>query len=872
MEIPIAVTDAEDARQHKRTTSSVLKSIMGPRTHRRNQSAGAGLTNAKSNADPYATGYEPTKALPMLPPNHPHAESVVLGELHHNPERAPAAPSKTTVACESRPQGSGKSLHKKTLSSVSLKVLAGKDKDKEAKKSSRSRKASAEKQLKKSKSQTSMSAILTRPRSSKGKMQNGEHRGMVEKENQTPPQLAGEVPPIWAQFSSQPSQEISRTATIPLNDYGDVSQEMALYTPKEYSPSKQRNFQDKPSLTRRPEAKPRPKSEYLPSKTSAAFAETLSGLRKTSDDYWKAPSHGAISTMQALNAEAQPKEVSDEKPKEALTTAKRGARVMAAVAAFNGKTKPAVSEAKVDAVSIDVSFEALLDARNVPQNMRQKLRSLDTHIKADFIRQDNVEARSAEAISSKTKPSVTAKELSTKRPTAGNRARTEDGVGGDGPLKANPTPASPTKRPRPRSKTFTLHKGDSSPSKRQRSDEQAVAGKDRLSENSDHGPSKSLTSPGNVQTLSRTVSLTVPEDFVIYLRRVQHPADVEINKLHKLRLLLRNETVAWVDSFITAGGMTEIVSLLNRVIAVEWREEHEDTLLHETLLCLKALCTTEVALWQLRDIQSSLFPALLAMLFDEEKKGPSEYTTRGIIMSLIFSYLVTGPKPEMASRANTILGYLRDPSPPEEAQPLGFIVSMQQTRPYRVWCKEIVNVTKEVFWIFLHHLNVVPIIQTPAVAETTSNFAAKHFPKERPPVPAAPYVGGVEWDATNYLAAHLDLMNGLIAALPTVEARNCLRQELRVSGFEKVMGGSLRTCKEKFYGAVHEGLKTWVCAAVDDGWGVRDVRMGLPTGEKRVQDSSPRKRKEEPPRIEGLKVELPALQLGDEKEGGEGWL
>lgn len=65
------------------------------------------------------------------------------------------------------------------------------------------------------------------------------------------------------------------------------------------------------------------------------------------------------------------------------------------------------------------------------------------------------------------------------------------------------------------------------------------------------------------------------------------------------------------------------------------REEHEDTLLHETLLCLKALCTTEVALQRLREIQSSLFPSLLAMLFDEEKKGPSEFTTRGVIMNLI---------------------------------------------------------------------------------------------------------------------------------------------------------------------------------------------------------------------------------------------
>ena len=50
------------------------------------------------------------------------------------------------------------------------------------------------------------------------------------------------------------------------------------------------------------------------------------------------------------------------------------------------------------------------------------------------------------------------------------------------------------------------------------------------------------------------------------------------------------------------------------------------------------------------------------------------------------------------------------------------------------------------------------------------------------------------------------------------------------------MGGSLRTCKEKFYGGVHEGLKVWVGAAKADGWPVEDVRAGPPR-----EQSSPKK-------------------------------
>lgn len=66
-----------------------------------------------------------------------------------------------------------------------------------------------------------------------------------------------------------------------------------------------------------------------------------------------------------------------------------------------------------------------------------------------------------------------------------------------------------------------------------------------------------------------------------------------------------------------------------------FREEHEDALLHEVLLCLKALCTTKRALRELDGIQTTLFPQLVRMIFDEEHKGPSEFNTRGIVFSLL---------------------------------------------------------------------------------------------------------------------------------------------------------------------------------------------------------------------------------------------
>jgi len=101
------------------------------------------------------------------------------------------------------------------------------------------------------------------------------------------------------------------------------------------------------------------------------------------------------------------------------------------------------------------------------------------------------------------------------------------------------------------------------------------------------------------------------------------------------------------------------------------------------------------------------------------------------------------------------------------------------------------------------------------------------------------------------------------------------------------MGGMLRTCKEKFYAHIHDGLGTWVGAAVADGWDVRDVRFG-PKAEEMVRSprkASPSKRQDKAPKI----GEVPKLDLGlgivpveggengkarigEIYEDGEGWL
>jgi hypothetical protein len=519
---------------------------------------------------------------------------------------------------------------------------------------------------------------------------------------------------------------------------------------------------------------------------------------------------------------------------------KKGSRVLEAINNFNLRSRRdqcqtpksgAGTDSQLSPQELDSVFEQVLDRMNIPANMRDGMRNLKPEVKAGLVKGERIGSGSS-ALS-------TPLEHQDVRPSARspNKAGNERPSSQDDDTKDSKRSRS---RSRPRSIIASMsRREDGSPKKKSKAEQgnrSRSKSRPKSIDLSRANLSKAMSSTTSLVNLTSPDSTTTPGDFIHYLREVQKPELVEVGKLHKLRILLRNESVTWTDTFVTKGGMDEVVQLLYRIIKIEWREEHEDNLLHETLLCMKGLCTTSLAIKRLEIMQDQFFPTLLAMLFDEERKGPSEFSTRGVIMSLLFAYLsaaIQGSPEELEVRARTILGYLRDPAPKEEKQPLGFISQMHIPRPYRVWCKELVNVTKEVFWIFLHNLNVVPVI-TAEETETIS-FAQQHFPPPRPPHPAAPYVGGVEWEATQYISTHLDVINGILASLPTRQQRNDLREDMRQSGFEKVMGVTLRTCKEKFYGAVHDGLRVWVAAAKADGWYAEDVRAGPP------RDVSPKK-------------------------------
>lgn len=375
---------APDRPSHRRNRSATaFKSILTGLNHKRSPSDGTALAvpTPKDTGRPRSSQAAMGSAS-LLPPDHPHAPRV-LGEIHNQPTAA-APPRKSKDNRDGRMM---RGLHKKTLSTVSLRSLA-KEKDRpkdetkdEQRDQSRPR---SEDKMKKTKSSTSLSAVFSKAKSPK-KSSGGPSK---DKENTTPPHSAtsGAHTPIWAEFSCQKPdedyREITTSTTIPLAVQRDLEHEIALYTPADYSPSKQRNFCDfeKPSLQQRQPSNgssrtgSRPNSWYLPKSSSThSFMETLSkkmsedkkqtfsGKAQTFVDNWKTKGESRRpsaeeSTLHRTSSHRQ----DDKRHVESALTSKRGSRVMAAVAAINGRGKEPEPEVPLDQEKIDAEFEAVL--------------------------------------------------------------------------------------------------------------------------------------------------------------------------------------------------------------------------------------------------------------------------------------------------------------------------------------------------------------------------------------------------------------------------------------------------------------------------------------------------------------------------------
>lgn len=286
----------------------------------------------------------------------------------------------------------------------------------------------------------------------------------------------------------------------------------------------------------------------------AQFASDAS-IAKQTEDRGRPISQGVPSAMLSSHtkihdsAEAAPNRKEGQSRGRSIASAFRSHARSKSVATT---PKSGSTQREIEPKDIDKHLEALLDRRNIPENQRYKMRNLADTIKMEFIRQDWAEMEAAKA-----------KVASPKEAAAADESEADD----DGR----------SRRGRGRSFTFSRsRKNSASPTKSKRD---ASIGRHFRSKSTDNiaGVERPMSSAGPASGGSMAGVLSMikpqqgPSDYVAYLRKVQQPELVEVGKIHKLRLLLRNETVAWIEAFIQQGGMEEIVGLLNRIMEVEWR-------------------------------------------------------------------------------------------------------------------------------------------------------------------------------------------------------------------------------------------------------------------------------------------------------------
>lgn len=315
-----------------------------------------------------------------------------LKDHNANRENIRSSPRKPVEVYEDGYKRPG--MHKKTKSSVSLKSLIGNDKAKPPKLSRQESEDATT--LKRPKSSTGLSALLSRSKLTKGPISECKSP-TKDKENRTPPQTADMLPPpIWAQFATQQTTEPHKNVPNPLNNRADIEREIAIYTPKDYSPSKQRNFHDiRPTLARKAESNTRPRSEMVvssagtraytdtsitstPNRPSTGPKQTYlmvqsgSATGQSKENHRHATEKGPEDTKQKPHADRGLVELSNGVAPSAAAKVKRGSRVMAAVAAFNGNrdgvhdTQSSTTlSSELDMQAIESEFETLLASRPV---------------------------------------------------------------------------------------------------------------------------------------------------------------------------------------------------------------------------------------------------------------------------------------------------------------------------------------------------------------------------------------------------------------------------------------------------------------------------------------------------------------------------
>lgn len=544
---------------HQRSKSNVLRSFM----HRKTNSDAAAalapiLTRNTSPPLPHVTANLPSSPRDMRVPNFSRRPPA-LGEIQTNRVDGATLSRPSSRVFDPVPPSPSRWSPTKIYSNTVARMPE--DQDDKSKKENES-----PTKPKKTKSVTNLaSGLLGRPKSLKnlhkynseeevynGNSANGGGKKR-DKENRTPPgsqnaSMEEARPPIYAQFSSGALEKIHGSPSGNNSGNANASTPDAGVMGRGLVGSPHGSSSDISSLGTG--KKPRPQSYHVQYTASQIMD------RKKSTDEMK-PDFGSV--------------------KATPTKEKRGLKLF--TTGFTSRQKsssnsshPEPSDFVLDPKDIDKHLEAMLDRRNIPENQRYKMRNLNDTIKMEFIRQDWAETQAINNAGGSNSNNNNATNNGANGSGSGNGNHNDSDTSANGSQgKAD----GKTRKSRARSFTLSRNSSKNSDSPAKKKGEGTLGRHFRSKSNEsvtsmmDRPVSSESGSGGGI--LSKIKLQQGPSDFVSYLRKVQKPEAVEVGKLHKLRLLLRNETVAWTDEFVRQGGMQEIVALLHRIMDVEWR-------------------------------------------------------------------------------------------------------------------------------------------------------------------------------------------------------------------------------------------------------------------------------------------------------------
>lgn len=243
--------------------------------------------------------------------------------------------------------------------------------------------------------------------------------------------------------------------------------------------------------------------------------------------------------------------------------------------------------------------------------------------------------------------------------------------------------------------------------------------------------------------------------------------------------------LSWTEDFVWKGGYSALLTRLNEILEVEWREEqHDDQVLHELLRCIKALSTSAVGCTALRSCCPTPFTQLVSLLYSDKK--PGDVASRQLIVELLLllfelyplsslpstgspaptfthsrsrsapweshtaplvnSTLVTLPTPH-ATTYSLVRSLLLTPAPPLSEDPRipvsphAFIEELHVPRIYKTYLQELSDICRDYFWVFCHPNNTIWNLE-----ETDEGKV------EKPRAPGG-MTGGVEFEAMSYMVS-----------------------------------------------------------------------------------------------------------------------